>query len=118
MRTFAQVDENNIVVNVATFEDDLTPVDLDWPNWYETAPGIRRHVAAPDFTFVPEADGYPLGLFYPPCPHNTWVLNSDWDWEPPADKPFPEGIDEPDSLWWGDDVIEDWVEKTPGTPPE
>ena len=41
MRTFAEVTENDLVINVAVFEDGCTPVDLGWPNWYETADNIR-----------------------------------------------------------------------------
>ena len=34
MRLFAEVNSENIVVNVALFEDDKTPVDLGWTGWY------------------------------------------------------------------------------------
>ena len=119
MRSFAQVDENNIVVNVAIFEDGLTPVDLGWSGWYETADNIRKNVAGPGSTFVPEAEGYPLGLFHGPSPHNGWVLDASYNWQPPADKPYPEGFgEEGGTAWKWDDVMEDWFELTPTPEPE
>lgn len=119
MRTFAQVDENNIVVNIALFEDGLTPVDLGWSGWYETADNIRKNVAGSGSTFVPTADGYPLGLFHGPSPHNGWVLDASYDWQPPADKPYPEGFgEEGGTAWKWDDVMEDWFELSPTPEPE
>jgi len=115
MRTFAQVNEDNIVINIAVFADDQTPdegVDLGLSNWYETADNIRKNVASPGSTFVPEADGYPSGLFHPPSPHNTWVLDENYEWQPPADKPYPEGFGTKGSLWWWDDLIDEWDQKT------
>ena len=118
MRTFAEVTENDLVINVAVFEDGCTPVDLGWPNWYETADNIRKNKAGPGYTFVPEAEGYPLGLFYPPSPHDGWVLDDNYEWGPPADKPYPDGYGEPPTTWWWDDLIEDWDQKTPIPDPE
>ena len=113
MRRFAQVDENNIVVNVAVFEDGLTPVDLGWSGWYETSDNIRKNVAGPGSTFVPEAEGYPLGLFYGPSSYKGWVLDENYEWQPPADKPYPEGFGAPPCLAYWDNDIEDWAEATP-----
>ena len=112
MRTFANVNEDNLVVNIAVFEDDSTPVDLGWSGWYETSRGIRKNPPSPGSIFVPEAEGYPLGLFYSPSPYNGWVLDENYDWQPPDDKPYPDGYGEPPETWWWDDVIEDWVEKS------
>ena len=111
MRTFAQVDENNIVANVAVFDDDNTPVDLGWSGWYETAEDLRKNLAGPGYIFVPEAEGYPLGLFYSPAPFVGWELDENYDWQPPADKPYPEGFGEEGSLWFWDDAIEEWDER-------
>lgn len=113
MRTFAEVNEDNVVINVAVFEDGLTPVDLGWSGWYETADNIRKNVAGPGSTFVPEAEGYPLGLFYPPSPYKGWVLDANYEWGPPADKPYPEGFGAPPCLAYWDNDIEDWAEATP-----
>lgn len=112
MRRFAQVNQNNIVINVAVFEDDCTPLDLGWSGWYETADNIRKNLASIGSTFVLEAEGYPLGLFYPPSPHNGWVLDADYVWGPPADKPYPDGYGESPSTWYWDDDAEDWAEAT------
>lgn len=113
MRRFAEVDENNVVINVALFEDNCTPVDLGWSGWYETADNIRKNPASPGSTFVLEAEGYPLGLFYPPSPYKGWVLDENYEWQPPADKPYPEGFGEPPCLAYWDNDIEDWAEATP-----
>ena len=113
MRTFAEVNQDDVVINVAVFEDGLTPVDLGWSGWYETADNIRKNVAGPGSTFVPEAEGYPLGLFYPPSPYKGWVLDENYEWQPPADKPYPEGFGAPPCLAYWDDDIEDWAEATP-----
>ena len=113
MRTFAEVNEDNVVINVAVFEDGLTPVDLGWSGWYETADNIRKNVAGPGSTFVQEAEGYPMGLFYPQSPYKGWVLDENYEWQPPADKPYPEGFGAPPCLAYWDNDIEDWAEATP-----
>lgn len=113
MRTFAEVNEDNLVINVAVFDDENTPVELGWSGWYETAEDLRKNWAGPGSIFVPEAEGYPLGLFYPPSPHDTWVLDENYEWQPPVDKPYPEDFGEEGSLWYWNDTEEDWVEATP-----
>ena len=113
MRTFAEVNEDNVVTNVAVFDDENTPVDLGWSGWYETGEGMRKNIAGPGSMFVSEAEGYPLGLFYPPSPHATWVLDDNYEWQPPADKPYPEGWPGAPSTWYWNDTEEDWVEATP-----
>ena len=45
MKTFALVDENNVVLNVALFEDDQTPTDLGWSGWHETSVELTKNVA-------------------------------------------------------------------------
>ena len=117
MRTFAEVDENSLVLNIAVFEDDTTPVELEWSGWHETAEGIRKNIAGPGDIFVPEAEGYPSGLFHPQSPHNTWVLDDNYDWQPPADKPYPDGYRTEGSTWWWDDLIDDWDQKIPAPEP-
>jgi len=111
MSIFAEVDKNSVVVNIAVFDDGDTPADLGWTGWHQTTDGPGNQIAGPGDIFVPEADGYPSGLFHSPSPHNTWVLDDNYEWQPPADKPYPEGFDDPDRLWWWDDAIEDWDER-------
>jgi hypothetical protein len=115
MKTFAQVDENNTVLNVGVFADDNTPAELEWSEWYETSDVSKQRASSGD-TFVPVADGYPTGLFYSPSPHNTWVLDEDYEWQPPADKPYPDGFGEEGNLWWWDDLIDDWDQRNPAPP--
>ena len=114
MRHFAEVDGNNVVINVALFEDDCTPADLGWSGWYETADNIPKNMAGPGYTlytFVSEKVGSPTALFYPPCPLKGWVLDANHEWGPPADKPYPEGFGEEGNTWWWDEAIEDWDQK-------
>ena len=109
MRKYAEVDENNVVTNVAVFDDDNTPVELGWSGWYETAEDLRKNWAGPGSIFVPEAEGYPLGLFLGRHP-TGWVLDENYDWQPPADKPYPEGFGEEGSQWFWNNDTEDWEE--------
>jgi len=118
MRTYAQIDENNIVINIANFADDNTPTELGWSNWYEYSDDMRKNPASPGYTFIPEASGYPTGIFCVPCPHNTWVLDENYDWQPPAVKPYPEGFGEEGNLWFWDDTIDEWDERIPAPVPE
>ena len=89
MRNFAEIDKNNIVINVAGLN-------------------IPKNLASIGDTFVPEAEGYPLGLFY--GPHiKGWVLDSNYDWQPPAEKPYPENFGEKNNLWYWNETNEDWL---------
>ena len=109
MKIFAQVDENNTVINVAVFGDEQTPTNLGWLGWIETTDNLKEQASVGD-TYVPEAAGYPNGLFYSASPHSGWVLDSGYDWQPPADKPYPEGWPGPPSAWSWDDNAQQWVE--------
>tara|TARA_B100000686_G_scaffold28808_1_gene29145 strand:- start:187 stop:552 length:366 start_codon:yes stop_codon:yes gene_type:complete len=116
MRHYAHIDENNIVTTVCDFGDTETPIELGWPNWYETASNIRKKFASPGDKFVLESEDYPLGFFYtpdPPIGKETWVLNAEYEFEPPADKPYPEGFGVYPNTWWWDPMIQDWDQRTP-----
>ena len=127
MKTFALVDENNVVLNVALFEDDQTPTDLGWSGWHETSVELTKNVAGPDFIFVPEADGYPSGLFYNPTSLTGWVLDANYEWQPPIPKPEGWSQEEIDAgipvwghpgmeavyheeKWYWDNATENWAE--------
>lgn len=110
MRTFAQVDENSLVRNIAVFADGNVPADLGWPDWRETGDGPKQR-ASIGGSFVAVVDGYPDGLFYDPSPHDGWILDESYDWQPPADKPYPDNFGEEDSGWHWDEVVQEWIDR-------
>ena len=112
MKTFTQIDDTNTVTNTAVFDDDNTPEDLGWSGWTETDNTIHNKQGAPGDIYVPDA-----ALFYSPSPHTGWVLDEDYEWQPPADKPYPEGFGEPPCTWAWDDDLGDWDEKSPLSEP-
>ena len=113
MKIFVSMDDSNVVTNAAVFDDDNTPQHLGWPGWVETDATIHNKQAAPGDTYVPDATGHPNGLFYSPSPHTGWVLDSNYDWQPPADKPYPEGWPGPPATWFWDEETGDWEELEP-----
>lgn len=100
MAHYAQLDENNVVINVfvGKDEDETHPDVTDWEEYYQakrtsynTNGGVhangktpfRKNYAGIGFTYDPVRDA-----FIPPRPFQSWVLNEDtcW-WEPPI--PYP-----------------------------
>ena len=113
-KLYAQLNDDNLVVNVAVFDDDTEPDNLG--EWIETGEGLHNKIANAGDQYLPQADGYDNGLFHqstPPEGYETWVLNSNYEWEPPPDQPYPEGFGEPPSTWWWDPVIQQWDHKAP-----
>jgi hypothetical protein len=105
MAHFAQIDENNIVVNVMVIEQE----EVDTGNWgdpdtwiqtsYNTRHGIhwtpneptkpdsgtplRKNYAGLGYTYDKDRDA-----FIPPKPYDSWVLNEDkCVWEAPVNQP-------------------------------
>lgn len=105
MKIYAHIDETNTVTNAAVFDDDNTPEDLGWPDWLETDSTIHNKQAAPGDIYVADAN-----LFYSPSPYTAWVLDADYEWQPPADKPYPEGFGDEGSRWYWNDDLGDWFE--------
>jgi len=101
MKIYIYIDDTNTVTERAVFDDNNTPENLGWSGW------VERN-ASPGDTYVPEAD-----LFYSPSPHTGWVLDENYEWQPPADKPYPEGFGEPPCTMAWDDDLGDWDEKFP-----
>jgi hypothetical protein len=126
MSHFAQIDENNIVVQVIVAEQDFIDT-LDNPeSWiqtsYNTRGGVhyshdsnepdggiplRKNYAGIGFTYDPELDA-----FIPPKPYASWLLNTDTCmWEPPTPKPelTEEQIAEGQAYYnWDEDSLS-WV---------
>jgi hypothetical protein len=112
MAHFAQINENNIVVQVTPGPDNwLTSPDKLPGTWiqtsYNTKGGVhygedgqpddgvalRKNYAGVGYTYDSDRDA-----FIPPKAFNSWVLNEETcNWEPPV--PLPEDDDEKDYQW-------------------
>lgn len=130
MANFAQLDENNIVVNVIVINNDDMMIDgieneqkgiefcqslIPNSNWkqtsYNTFSGqhaydetpLRKNYASIGFTYDPVRDA-----FIPPKPYDSWVLvESTCQWE----APIKHNIDGKSYSW--DEEMKNWVEVTP-----
>jgi hypothetical protein len=95
MANFAQLDENNFVINVAVVADEDTSVDgveqeavgaafmhnLVGGNWIQTSYNgrIRKNFASFGYTYDPVRDA-----FIPPKPYPSWILIEETcRWEAP-----------------------------------
>lgn len=121
MAHWAQVDENNIVVQVLVTENNGDDDGYNWlvenigGRWiqtsYNTQGGvhvaggtpIRYNFAGEGFFYDEEADA-----FYSPQPYPSWVLNTDtYVWEAPTPRPAPFG-------WvWNEEAVQ-WEETEQG----
>lgn len=114
MAHWAQIDENNVVLNILVGDNNDPTEGYEWlienigGTWlktsYNTRGGIhhnsetgepsedqskafRKNYAQIGFTYNEEIDG-----FVPPKPAESWILNKDTGlWEAPV--PYPEGTD-------------------------
>ena len=128
MAHFAELDENNIVTQVLVIADEDTADEdgneveaigiefcqnLFGGTWIQTSynDNLRRRFAGIGWTYDPDRDAF---ITSPPFP--SWSLDENHDWQPPADKPYPEGFGEEDSRWYWNDAEEDWVEAPPPEP--
>lgn len=125
MSHFAQIDENNIVVQVIVAEQDFIDT-LDNPeSWIQTsyntrggvhyAPNsndpddgipLRKNYAGVGYTYDPDRDA-----FIPPQPYASWLLNVDTClWEPPTPQPelTEEQIAAEQAYNWDEDSLS-WV---------
>ena len=97
MAHFAQIDENNIVINVLVIEQDMVDTGLfgEPSKWiqtsYNTYGGVhalggtpfRKNYAGIGYTYDISRDA-----FIPPKPFASWVLNEDTClWEAPVPMP-------------------------------
>ena len=113
MAYFAELDENNIVINVISVHNNELLVDgveseaagiafcntIKPSRWIKTSFNrtIRKHYAGIGFSYNPIAD-----VFIPPRPFPSWSLNENHDWQAPVLK--PEGND-----WFWDEPSLNWV---------
>lgn len=94
MSNWAQVDENNIVIQVAVGDNNLPDEGYSWfienqgGRWIKTSynaktNGFRKNFAGIGYTWDEEND-----RFIPPQPYPSWILNEDAIWEPPVTNPY------------------------------
>lgn len=118
MAHFAELDNKNNVLRVVVIgnEDCLDASGneseevgknfcsaLFGGRWIQTSynGNIRKQYAGPGFVYNQDAD-----VFVSPCPYRGWVLDENFDWQPPV--PQPEG----DYYWSEDDLA--WLEVPAG----
>lgn len=110
MAYYAFLDENNIVTEVISGKDESELIDgLDPETWYgnfrrQTCKrtsyngNIRKQYAGIGFTFDSVSD-----VFIAPQPFKSWTLDSNFDWQPPIEKPDGE-------FWRWDEELGNWVD--------
>jgi hypothetical protein len=92
MAHWAEIDENNIVVQVIVTDNDDPNGDEGYQwlldnlggRWVKTSynNNIRKQYAGLDFKYDEIND-----VFIRPQPFPSWSLNSNFDWEPPVPRP-------------------------------
>jgi len=104
MAHFAQLDENNIVINVIVVGDEYETTYAEWRKefseiYVQTSynNNIRKQYAGIGFTYDADAD-----VFVAPQPFPSWTLDSNHDWQAPT--PKPEG-----GWMWNESELS-WVE--------
>lgn len=121
MAHFAQLDENNIVLQVIVVGND-TINNLPFPesepvgvafckslfgqdtNWAQTSynANFRYNYAGIGFTF--DATPAPNGAFISPKPYPSWLLSTNtYQWEPPV--PYPND----GKMYYWDEAAQSWV---------
>ena len=116
MAHFAQLDENNVVIQVIVVADKDTMDEngneveaigvafcerLLGGTWKKTSynGNIRKNYAGIGYTYNADIDA-----FVPPKPFTSWILNEDTaQWEAPV--PMPE-----EGMWSWDEATTSWVE--------
>lgn len=103
MAYFAQLNENNLVIDVIVVNDsDCMINDVfseekgiaycrflvgSGTNWAQTmTDGERYHYAGVGYTF--DSTAPTDGAFIPPQPYPSWILTNDYDWMPPVPMPL------------------------------
>jgi len=121
MAHFAQLDDNNVVINVLVINDEDC-VDGDGneseavgvafcqsimgadTNWKQTSynHNMRFRYGSPGYTYDPNLDAFIM-----PKPFPSWTLNNTTaDWEPPT----PDPSDATSLYAWNEDTLT-WVEQ-------
>jgi hypothetical protein len=108
MAHFAELDENNIVVQVLVTDNDYPNEGYDWlvenlgGRWIQTSYNatIRKNFAGIGFSYDETRDA-----FIPSKPFESWLLNEETcNWEAP--KPYPTD----GKLYNWDEESQEWIE--------
>lgn len=114
MSHFAQIDDNNLVVQVIVAEQDFIDSGAvgDPSRWiqtsYNTVAGehrlggtpLRKNYASIGYTYKPDIDA-----FVPPQPYPSWLLDTETGrWQAPMAYPDPE------RMYYWDEDSESWQE--------
>lgn len=109
MAHYAYLDKNNVVIAVIVGKDENELIDgLDAETYY--AQGTPYTVKRTSYNGKIRKQYAGIGYFYDeindifisPKPYESWILNSNFDWEAP--KPYP---DEGEWLW--NETNQEWV---------
>lgn len=110
MAHFAEIDENNTVLRVLVVGDDqehrgqdFLSIDLQLGGtWIQCSYNhrIRKQYPAVGYTYDPVND-----VFIEPKPFESWILNENFEWDPPV--PFP-GVSDTGFWSWDEDQV-DWI---------
>jgi hypothetical protein len=110
MAHYAFLDENNIVTEVIVGIDETELIEgLDTETWYGNFRGqtckrtsynnnIRKQYAGIGYTYDAVND-----VFIAPQPYPSWVLDNDFNWQPPT--PRPEGLG-----WYWNEAEQVWLD--------
>jgi hypothetical protein len=91
MNNYAQLNEQNLVINVIVADLEFIDLLLDKENYkLLTRGGIG-------YTYDSNAN-----VFIAPQPYASWTLDSNYDWQPPT--PKPDG-----NYYWNEDT-QTWVQ--------
>lgn len=116
MAHFAEVDENNVVIRVCVVDNNNAPGNFPESEiigqqylaecgftgrWLQTSynNNFRKQYAGIGFIYEPDTD-----VFYNPVgPYPSWILDSNFDWIPPVEKPST-------GEWYWDEPKQAWIE--------
>jgi hypothetical protein len=109
MAHYAFLDNNNIVTEVIVGIDETELIEgLDPETWYSNFRNqtckrtsynnkIRKQYAGIGYKYDADAD-----VFIAPKPYPSWLLDDNFDWQAPTEKP--------EGNWFWDEEIGNWVE--------
>jgi hypothetical protein len=116
MAHFAQLDENNVVIQVIVVDNkdtsDANGVEKEYigaafcerlfgGTWKQTSynASFRKHYAGVGYTYNAVRDA-----FIPPQPYQSWTLDDDANWQPPTPMPTD------GSMYSWDEATTSWVQ--------
>jgi hypothetical protein len=120
MAHYAFLNENNIVTEVIVGIDETELIEgLDTETWYGNFRGqtckrtsyngkIRKQYAGVGFTYDAVND-----VFIAPQPYPSWLLDDNFNWQPPSPKPYDKTwLREQKNSWYWDENSLSWLEQS------